>query len=215
MSFKLFLWKCNNLNIPSDSVVICTKDEVWHARGRLNHIKLRHICSAVSYFSLYWDAPTYMDNSRTHWPYQRLNVQLLDTCASRDGDQTITSTPVGSTHNPSTAGQNSALPPDTTDGVQNTTSVGSAHNANPVGDAHSHTVSKANRASQTEMQRGNNSVAKPYADATARRGGAKSPQKPQTQGKKSLKESVEITPSYIPTRHRPHGPRCFLTGRGL
>ena len=119
---------------------------------------------------------------------------------SRDGAQTITSTPVGSTHNPSTADQNSALPPDTTDGVQNTISVGSAHNAHPVGDTHSHAVSKANRASQTEMQRGSNSVAKPSADATARTSGAKSPQKPQTQGKKSLKERVEITPSYIPNQ---------------
>ena len=107
----------------------------------------------------------------------------------------------GSTHNPSTADQNSALPPDTTDGVQNTISVGSAHNAHPVGDTHSHAVSKANRASQTEMQRGSNSVAKPSADATARTSGAKSPpQKPQTQGKKSLKERVEITPSYIPNQ---------------
>ena len=105
---------------------------------------------------------------------------------SRDGAQTITSTPVGSIHNPSTAGQNSALPPDTTDSVQNTTSVGSAHNANPVGDTHSHAVSKANIASQTEMKRGSNSMAKPSADATARRGGAKSPYEPQTQGKKSF-----------------------------
>ena len=118
---------------------------------------------------------------------------------SRDGAQTIAPTPVGSTHKPSTADHNSALPPDTTDGVHNTPSVGSAHKANPVGDTHCHPVSKANRASQTEMQRGSDSVAKPSADGTARRGGAKSPQRPQTQGKK-FKERVEITPSYIPNQ---------------
>ena len=117
----------------------------------------------------------------------------------RDGAQTIAPTPVGSTHKPSTADHNSALPPDTTDGVHNTTSVGSAHKANPVGDTHCRPVSKANRASQTEMQRGSNSVAKPSADGTARRGSAKSPQRPQTQGKKSF-ERVEITPSYIPNQ---------------
>ena len=75
---------------------------------------------------------------------------------SRDGAQTIAPTPVGSTHKPSTADHNSALPPDTTDGVHNTTSVGSAHKANPVGDTHCHPVSKVNRASQTEMQRASN-----------------------------------------------------------
>ena len=31
----------------------------------------------------------------------------------------------------------------------------------------------------------------------------------------SFKERVEITPSYIPTKHRPQGPRCFLTSWGL
>ena len=118
---------------------------------------------------------------------------------SRDGAQTITPSPVGSTHSPSTVSHNSALPPDTTDGVHNTTSVGSAHNANPVGDTHRHPVSKANIASQTEMQRGSNSLAKPSADATPRRGSAKSPQKPQSQGKK-FKERVKITPSFIPNQ---------------
>ena len=118
----------------------------------------------------------------------------------RDGAQTITPTPVGSTHSPSTVGYISALPPDTTDGVHNTTSVGSAHNANPVGDTHSHPVSKANRASQTEMQRGSNSLAKPSADATARSSGVKSPQKSKFQQKKLFKERVEITPSYIPNQ---------------
>ena len=145
-----------------------------------------------------------------------LNVQLPDTCASGDGAQTITSTPVGSTHNPSTSGQNSALPPDTTDGVENTTSVGSAHNVYPVEDTHSHAVSQANRASQTEMQRGSNSMAKRWCqtDATARRGGAKSPQKPQTQGKKSFKERVEITPSYISNQAPTPRTKVFLDRSG-
>ena len=116
---------------------------------------------------------------------------------SRDGAQTITPTPVGSTHSPSNAGHISALPPDTTGGVHNTTSVGSAHNANPVGDTHSHPVSKVNRASQTETQRGSNSLVKPSADATARSSSVKSPQKSQFQWKKSFKERVEITPSFI------------------
>ena len=102
-------------------------------------------------------------------------------------------------------------------GVENTTPVGSAHNTTPVGDAHnptpvgdahtcpvgdthSHPVSKANRASQTETQRGSNSLAKPSADATVRRSSAKSPQRPQFQQKKSFKERVEITPSFIPNQ---------------
>ena len=106
----------------------------------------------------------------------------LDT--PKDGVQTTTSSSVGSTHSPSAAGHSSALPPDTTGGVNNTTFVGSAHTATPVGDVHSLPVSKANRASQTETQRGPNSLAK----------------KPQTQGKKSCKERVEITPSYIPNQ---------------
>ena len=64
--------------------------------------------------------------------------------------QTITPSSLGSTHSPSTEGHSSALPPDTTGGVHNTTSVGGAHTPTPVGDAHSHPVSKANKASQTE-----------------------------------------------------------------
>ena len=106
----------------------------------------------------------------------------LDT--PRDGVQTTTSSPVGSTHSPSAAGHSSALHPDTTGGAHNTTFVGSAHTATPVGDAHSLPVSKANRASETETQIGPNFLAK----------------KPQTQGKKSFKERVEITHSYIPNR---------------
>ena len=107
----------------------------------------------------------------------------LDT--PKDGVQTTTSSSVRSTHSPSAAGHSSALPPpDTTGGVHNTTFVGSAHTTTPVGDAHSLPVSKANRAFQTETQRGPNSLAK----------------KPQTQGKKSCKERVEITPSYIPNQ---------------
>ena len=50
------------------------------------------------------------------------------------------------------------------------------------------------------MQRGSNSLAKPSADVTARRGGAKSPQKPQSQGKKSFIERLEITPPFIPNQ---------------
>ena len=99
----------------------------------------------------------------------------------RDGVQTTTSSSVGSTHSPSAAGHSS---PNTTGGVNNTTSVGGGHTATPVGDAYSHPVSKANRTSQTETERGPKSLAK----------------KPQTQGKKSSKERVEITPSYIPNQ---------------
>ena len=126
---------------------------------------------------------------------EKSSVDDVHQGTSRDGARTIAPTPVGSTHKPSTADHNSALPP----GVH-TTSVGSAHKANPVGDTHCRPVSKANRASHTEMQRGSNSVAKPSADGTARRGSAKSPQRPQTQGKKSFKERMEITPSYIPNQ---------------
>ena len=80
-----------------------------------------------------------LEKSRVDDAHQGTSIDLA---------QTITPTPVGSTHSPSTASHNSAVPPDTTGIVHNTTSVGSAHDANPVGNTHSHPVSKANRASQ-------------------------------------------------------------------
>ena len=56
------------------------------------------------------------------------------------------------------------------------------------------------RPHRQKLTRGPNSLAKPSADLTARKAGAKSPQKPHSQGKKSYKERVEITPSFIPNQ---------------
>ena len=51
------------------------------------------------------------------------------------------------------------------------------------------------------MLRDSNSLVKPSVDS--QKGSAKSPQKPQSQGKKLLRKMVEIRP------------RCFFTGQGL
>ena len=66
-----------------------------------------------------------------------------------------------------------------------------------------------------QVQRGSNSVAKPSANGTARKGQCQITRGPKPKGRSRLKKGWRSPLPTFPTRHRPQGPKCFLTGRGL